>query len=98
MGRYQKRKKKLRLALYIEQRGRCFWCGHSMIIKTKRNAKVVWDHPDMCTLDHLVLRCEGGPLSYRNAVAACRWCNNRRHKSVAMKSADQVPRRRLSQS
>jgi hypothetical protein len=84
---YSKRKKRLRLALFIEQDGRCYWCKQRMIVKTKRNAKWVWDHPDMCTLDHLVLRCEGGPLSKRNAVAACRWCNTHRHVSAPMKAA-----------
>ncbi|WP_421866879.1 HNH endonuclease [Marinobacter adhaerens] len=32
-----------------------------------------------CTGEHLIAHCEGGTPSQRNIVAACRFCNLKRH-------------------
>ena len=44
-----------------------------------------------CTAEHLKARQDGGGDSRENIVAACRWCNHRRHlnRSNRAPSADQ---------
>ncbi len=37
-----------------------------------------------CTAEHLRARCDGGPDSPDNVVAACRYCNLRRHSRRAV--------------
>jgi 5-methylcytosine-specific restriction endonuclease McrA len=32
-----------------------------------------------CTAEHLISQCEGGTNSEKNIVAACQWCNSKRH-------------------
>ncbi|WP_409049552.1 HNH endonuclease [Delftia sp. UME58] len=32
-----------------------------------------------CTAEHLIAKQEGGPDSEKNIVAACHWCNSKRH-------------------
>ena len=34
-----------------------------------------------CTAEHLKARCDGGPNSADNIVAACRYCNGQRHRA-----------------
>ncbi|MCB1483339.1 MAG: HNH endonuclease [Hyphomicrobiaceae bacterium] len=43
--------------------------------------------PRRCTAEHLVARCEGGPDTIQNIVAACWLCNNRRHRRKVSLSA-----------
>lgn len=73
------RMKRARAAAYERQQGLCYWCGEQMILKTKHNAGAVWQHPRVCTGDHLDFKMNGGRVSSDNIVAACRKCNNTRH-------------------
>lgn len=34
-----------------------------------------------CTAEHLHARCQGGGDQHPNIVAACWWCNSRRHRA-----------------
>lgn len=74
-----RRVKKLRRAAFQRQGGLCHWCQQPMLVKTQANADEVWDHPRVCTADHVVWRSTGGQTTADNIVAACRECNNSRH-------------------
>lgn len=76
--------RRLRKRAFEAQGGKCYWCSEPMIFKTQENAANVWNHPRVCTADHLTLQAHGGETSRRNIVAACRECNNARHDSVPM--------------
>ncbi len=69
-----------------EQNGRCYYCLAPVWSRnprafgrrhgvTMRSVKLF-----QCTAEHLTPRCEGGPDSADNIVAACRYCNERRHQ------------------
>lgn len=71
---------------FVHQSGRCFYCGLPMWTDnpvdfatehgiTLRQAKSL-----QCTGEHLVARQDGGASAPSNIVAACRFCNERRHK------------------
>ncbi len=76
---------KIRRMKLIEQGGSCYYCQFLM-----------WDEgvPQFsginfasgppaalrCTAEHLVARCEGGSNAAANIVAACWFCNVRRHR------------------
>ena len=74
--------KRYRTLAYRRQGGCCYWCGVAMIVKTKKNGSWAWNHPCLCTADHLVLRAMGGVTVPENIVAACWSCNSRRHESA----------------
>ena len=81
--------------LYLEKRniafknqsGRCYYCGAPMWqndtceefarlygISTKKAKRL------QCTAEHLIAQCDGGKHTQENIVAACLWCNRRRHQ------------------
>lgn len=60
--------------VFARHGGRCAYCG----VATRRLAKGLSRAPDLATLDHVVPRSRGGPLSRDNLVLACQGCNNRR--------------------
>lgn len=71
---------------FARQQGRCFYCQFPMWLAqpdefasslgiTKADASRF-----QCTAEHLVARQDGGGNSSKNIVAACRFCNNTRHK------------------
>lgn len=76
----------LRKSAFKAQSGRCFYCHvlmwendpgsfalvHKFTLKQARWFK--------CTAEHLVAKQDGGLDTAENIVAACRWCNSRRHK------------------
>ena len=77
--------KRLRAVAYHDQNGRCAYCGASMWLATPsdfatqyrlslKQARLL-----QCTAEHLVARCDGGLDARQNIVAACFWCNQRRH-------------------
>jgi 5-methylcytosine-specific restriction endonuclease McrA len=70
--------KRLRIVATREQNGLCWWCGTQMLIKTRENAALFWDHPRVCTADHIIPDSQGGRTVRENIVAACRECNNER--------------------
>lgn len=71
---------------FLNQSGRCYYCDLPMWL----------DHPEhfalrfhitlpqskhfQCTAEHLVARQDGGPTSQSNIVAACLFCNQKRHQ------------------
>lgn len=71
---------------YIAQSGRCYYCGEHMweddiesfsksYRLSRRQARLV-----QCTAEHLHARQDGGTNTRDNIVAACKYCNQRRHK------------------
>jgi 5-methylcytosine-specific restriction endonuclease McrA len=76
----------LRDAACSLQHGRCHYCGVLMCCRdfasfaksygvTIRQARSI-----ECTAEHLIPASEGGKNTRSNIVAACRFCNSRRHK------------------
>lgn len=71
---------------FKQQHGRCCYCQHAMWLTDV--ATFVRQHGFTlrqamrfrCTAEHLVARCEGGRNVQENIVAACWWCNTRRHR------------------
>lgn len=82
MSSVKRRLKRLRKVALYKQKGACFWCGDPMIVKTQDNASGVWNHPKMATADHLIRTADGGLTVDGNIVAACLYCNTRRHWSA----------------
>lgn len=78
--------KKLRDEAYLRQNGLCIYCNkpmwtfdvegyafhHSVSVK-----QASWFQ---CTGEHLVAHSDGGPANRSNIVAACKFCNVKRHK------------------
>lgn len=75
----------LRRCAFEQQRGLCHYCGlpmwqgdqasfaahHGLTARLARQLR--------STAEHLVARCDGGRDERSNIVAACHWCNSRRH-------------------
>lgn len=78
--------KNIRKKKMIEQGGRCYYCGLVMwenalepIAQARsRSAASLWLL--QCTAEHLHPRSEGGADTADNIVAACWFCNSRRHR------------------
>uniref|UniRef100_UPI003B518B5F HNH endonuclease n=1 Tax=Roseovarius indicus TaxID=540747 RepID=UPI003B518B5F len=66
----------------IAQKGRCYYCGLPMwdapVATASRQART--PKALRCTAEHLLPRSEGGRNTTANIVAACWFCNSRRHK------------------
>jgi 5-methylcytosine-specific restriction endonuclease McrA len=60
--------------IFARDGGRCVYCGKP----ARRPGRGVKRAPDLATLDHVVPRATGGPLSRNNLVLACSACNNER--------------------
>ena len=78
--------KRLRADAFARQNGLCFYCGQPMWLDdcaafareyglTLRQAR-----RRQCTAEHLIARKDGGRESASNIVAACRGCNQTRHR------------------
>lgn len=71
---------------FVEQSGRCFYCSAEMWLDrperfaSKHGLSERQARRFQCTAEHLVARCDGGPDSQNNIVAACAFCNSTRHK------------------
>jgi len=74
---------KSRLAAFHAQGHRCYYCGSRMWLSDPaelgRNASGGAAALLRCTAEHLVAKSEGGANGRANIVAACYWCNSRRH-------------------
>ncbi|MCU4492630.1 HNH endonuclease [Acinetobacter guillouiae] len=72
---------------FILQYGLCFYCHQPMWISentsfiSKYRLKPRKANLLQCTAEHLKARQDGGSNSAKNIVAACKFCNNTRHKS-----------------
>ena len=75
-----------RKSAFIAQSHRCFYCGFPMWesdCKSFAQAhKISLSQAKLlkCTAEHLEARRDGGKDAAKNIVAACQWCNQRRHK------------------
>lgn len=67
------------------QQGLCFYCRQPMwegrperfaTLYGLKGSRLLWLQ---ATAEHLQARCEGGADKASNIVAACRYCNSRRH-------------------
>ena len=82
-----KRLVRLRLAAFAHQHGRCYYCQLVMAQTHELEAFAACHGISRkqaraleCTAEHLQARCDGGKDCPENIVAACRLCNQRRHK------------------
>jgi 5-methylcytosine-specific restriction endonuclease McrA len=78
--------KKIVSKRFVDQSGLCFYCTQPMWIEdgagfarqhgiSQKRARAL-----QATAEHLVARSDGGNDSYDNVVAACRFCNEHRHR------------------
>lgn len=75
----------LRDLAYKRQRGLCYWCKQEMIYRGRGELPRPWNHPRTLTADHIIRKADGGRTDQTNIVAACAWCNNRRHDTPSKK-------------
>ncbi len=75
-----------RKAAYIQQNSRCYYCNQPMWLGdlddfTRRfNLKESQYRKLECTAEHLHAQKDGGSNAPENIVAACRYCNQLRHR------------------
>lgn len=83
-----------RLAAFNRQAGRCYYCKAVMWLDqphkfaAKHSISLKEASRFQCTGEHLIARQDGGKNSHENIVAACRFCNQRRHKRKSALSAN----------
>lgn len=76
----------LRTSAYISQSGRCYYCGLPMWDKDIQtyamSYKITLSQAKLlkCSAEHLIARQDGGSNTRDNIVAACIWCNHKRHQ------------------
>ncbi len=61
-------------AIFARDGGSCVYCG----MPTLRRRRGLHRASDLATLDHVVPKSLGGPLSADNVVLGCQACNNER--------------------
>lgn len=77
---------RFRLDAFRRQAGRCYYCTAPMWHGDWRTFAREYKLPErvcrhlQCTAEHLHARSAGGSDSRDNIVAACRFCNLRRHR------------------
>ena len=75
----------LRRRAFDQQHGFCHYCGLPMweadesAFAARFSLSVGLTRSLRSTAEHLVARCDGGRDERSNIVAACLWCNQRRH-------------------
>ncbi|MBE9395653.1 HNH endonuclease [Pontibacterium sp. N1Y112] len=80
------RKSKLKNRAFNRQKGRCYYCNALMWLTDPNtfsgNHQITAKQASrfQCTSEHLVARCDGGKDTQKNIVAACRFCNAKRHQ------------------
>lgn len=86
--------KPLRHRAFVAQDGRCFYCsqpiwedGREAFAKAHGMLPRLATHL-RSTAEHLVARQDAGKNSQQNIVAACVWCNSRRHLGRAERAPD----------
>ena len=101
----RKNLKTLRTIAYQSQKGRCFYCNFKMWLNRPNELKQYYSLSDnqskqlQCTGEHLVAFKDGGKCSGANIVAACRWCNTKRHarkKELTVKGFKALVKSRIS--
>jgi hypothetical protein len=77
---------RLRTSAFHSQSGLCYYCGFPMWEKDRDSYSQIYKFSKSqaellkCTAEHLLARQDGGIDSAQNIVAACRWCNQKRHR------------------
>lgn len=74
-----------RSAALLHQSGRCYYC--SVLLSTSKLDHFAAEHqlslpqvkPLQCTAEHMRARRDGGTNAKANIVAACWFCNHKRH-------------------
>jgi len=75
-----------RTIAFIRQEGICFYCkqpmwsGNPHEFASKFKISLAQAKRFRCTGEHLKAHCEGGSASPANIVAACCFCNQKRHR------------------
>lgn len=78
--------KEQRVSSFKKQNGVCYYCGSPM---WNKNLEEFAKHNEIsvksakkfqCTAEHLTAQCDCGSNAYKNIVAACKFCNQTRHK------------------
>ncbi len=70
---------------FSKQSGLCYYCGspmwenNSKKFASKQNITKKYAARFQSTAEHLLARCDGGKDHETNIVAACLFCNNKRH-------------------
>ena len=88
------RLKHIRRKKMIEQGGHCYYCGLQMWegvpdpVVPVRSRSTKLPRPLQCTTEHLRPRSDGGANTADNIVAACRFCNSRRHQRKQPKAPE----------
>jgi len=78
--------KKIRARAFKSQEGRCFYCEFPMWLADPRAHPLSAITPAgalrrlQCTAEHKLARVDGGSDKSPNIVAACRFCNETRHR------------------
>lgn len=86
---------KFRLEAFHNQKGLCFYCKSRMWLTdigsfaNKHAIPKATAVRFQCTAEHLTARCEGGKTNKSNIVAACRFCNTKRHQRKNPPDPDQ---------
>ena len=79
---------KSRLKAFIVQQGRCIYCelpmwlDHTDAFAKKYKITIKGAALFKCTAEHLLAKQYGGKDVESNIVAACQFCNQRRHKCI----------------
>jgi len=77
---------RLRTSAFRSQSGLCYYCGYPMWEKDRDSYSQIYkisrSQAELfkCTAEHLLARQDGGIDSIQNVVAACHWCNQKRHR------------------
>jgi 5-methylcytosine-specific restriction endonuclease McrA len=85
---------RLRYKAFKRQTGRCYYCGLAIWIKGpeefahRREISFKQAAQLQCTAEHLIARRDGGSDSPQNIVAACAYCNRRRHSQKSARSPE----------
>ncbi len=84
-----------RTRAFKSQGGKCYYCNQPMWKKSAQELTSRYSiSPGQanflrCTGEHLIAHCEGGSSSRSNIVAACLFCNTKRHARKKALSPDQ---------
>ena len=79
--------RKIRNEKFVAQSGKCYYCKKSMWLGQNEEFRQQHSmtHKEaslfQCTAEHLMPASEGGRTSTTNIVAACKFCNQTRHRT-----------------
>lgn len=95
MNNKRKSLSKPRSKAFINQQGICYYCNQPMWLNDpekftlKYNLTLKQARRFQCTGEHLIAHQDGGTSAQNNIVAACRYCNQQRHRRSNVPSPEQ---------